>query len=309
MPADEPRAGSLAARLSATRRVLAIEDDPDIAEFLRAYFRASGYDFVHEDPVDADDGLSAILEHAPDCVLLDIGLRGFSGLDIYRRARGLASLALTPVVVVTADGTVRERTSETAAGIDGFVAKPFNVNTLADVVAQRIDAARRLGDSGVVEEGSEILTTAVLDARLADEIELSRRSGAPLTFGIVSIRLPRSPRGTDTGSVRSWLVRTLVQEATPKLAHDVALARTSTDELAIVAPGSTPAAVNRWLEPLLGQLRGPRALPGGEELHVELVAGLAGYPDHAAEADGLYMAADAALADATESGCLVAVAL
>lgn len=308
MAPDAFRSGSLSQRLTATRRVLAIEDDPDIAEFLRAYFRASGYDFVHEDPVDADDGVAAIVDHAPDCVLLDIGLRGFSGLDIYRRARGLASLALTPVVVVTADGTVRERTDATAAGIDGFVTKPFNVNTLADVVATRIEAARALGDSGVVEEGSDVLTTAVLDARLADEIELARRSGASIAFGIVSLRSPKAMRGDDP-SVRAWLVRTLVAEAASRIPTDVALARTSTDELAVVAPGSSCAEVLRWLEPLLGELRGPRALPGGEEVAVELVAGLAAYPEHAVEPDGLYMAADAALAAATDDRRLVAVAL
>ena len=309
MPADHLRPGSLTARFAATKRVLAIEDDPDIADFLRAYFRASGYDFVHEDPSDAADGLAAIEDHKPDCVLLDIGLRGFSGLEIYRAARARPNLALTPVVVVTADGTVREHTDATAAGIDGFVTKPFNVNTLASVVAKRIEAARRLGDSGVVEEGSEVLTTAVLDARLADEIEVSRRSGWPLTFGIVSVRVARVPRGDDEGAIRTWLVRTLVQEAAPRLATEVALARTSTDELAVVAPGSTPTEVRQWLEPLLAQLRGPRALPGGEQVTVELTAGLAGYPEAAADPDGLYMAADAALAGATDANDLVAVAL
>jgi len=307
VPSDEPRAGSLSARLSATRRVLAIEDDPDIAEFLRAYFRASGYDFVHEDPVDADDGLAAIVDHAPDCVLLDIGLRGFSGLEIYRRARAVPSLALTPVVVVTADGTVRERTAATAAGIDGFVTKPFNVNTLKEVVAQRIEAARHLGDSGVIEEGSEVLTAAVLDARLADEIDLAQASGTPLTFGIVGLRT--KGLGADAAAVRTWLVRVLVDEARPRMAAEVALARTSTDELAVVAPGSTPAEVARWLEPVLAELRRPRTLPGGESVTVELAAGLAGYPEHASEPDGLYMAADAALAGAAESRSLVAVAL
>ena len=286
MTPDSPRSGSLSSRLSATRRVLAIEDDPDIAEFLRAYFRASGYDFVHADPGDAE-----------------------AGLDIYRRARAVAALALTPVVVVTADGTVRERTDATAAGIDGFVTKPFNADTLAALVAQRIEAAEALGESGVVEEGSELLTTAVLDARLADEIDLALASGTSLTFGIVSMRIPKGLKGLDGPAVRTWLVRTLVGLARPRIAPDVALARTSSDELAVVAPGSTPAEVARWLEPVLGELRGARSLPGGDEVVVELLAGLAGYPEHAGDPDGLYMAADAALADAADAGRLVAVAL
>jgi DNA-binding response OmpR family regulator len=306
---DPIRSGSLSARLSATRRVLAIEDDPDIAEFLRAYFRASGYDFVHADPDDAEAGVAAIVEGAPDCVLLDIGLRGFSGLDIYRRARAVAALALTPVVVVTADGTIRERTNATAAGIDGFVTKPFNADTLAALVAQRIEAARALGESGVIEEGSEVLTTPVLDARLADEILHAQSSGRPLTFGIVSMRIPKGLKGLDAAAVRTWLVRTLVAQARPRIAADVALARTSTDELAVVAPGSTPEEVARWLEPVLGALRGARSLPGGDEVVVELLAGVAGYPEHAGDPDGLYMAADAALADAADANRLVAVAL
>jgi hypothetical protein len=67
--------------------------------------------------------------------------------------------------------------------------------------------------------------------------------------------------------------------------------------------------VARWLEPILTTLRGPRSLPGGDEVVVELLAGIAGFPEHAADPDGLYMAADAALADAADDGRLVAVAL
>jgi CheY-like chemotaxis protein len=306
---DPARPGSLTARFAATRRVLVIEDDPDIAEFLRAYFRASGYDFVHADPVDAADGLAAIERHQPDCVLLDIGLRGFSGLEIYRRARGVTALALTPIVVVTADATVRTRTDATAAGIDGFVSKPFNVNTLAEVVAQRIEAATHLGESGVVEEGSEVLTTAVLDARLADEIDLAQASGAPLTFGIISLPTLRGLPGRAGEEARSWLLRALVGEARPLLPPEVALARTSTDELAVVAPACTPAEAAEWLERILEHLRGRRTLPGGEEVVLEPTAGLAGYPEHALDPDGLYMCADSALADARDGRRLVAVAL
>lgn len=300
MPSDAIRSGSLTGRLAATRRVLAIEDDPDIADFLRAYFRASGYDFVHEDPRDAADGLAAILDHQPDCVLLDIGLRGFSGLEIYRLARATPALALTPVVVVTADGTVRARTDATAAGIDGFVSKPFNVNTLAELVSKRIAAAKELGDSGVVDEGSEVLTAAVLDARLADEIDMAQAEGSPLAFGIVTLRSPRGRRNPDDDAAHGYLVRVLVDEARPFLPAEVVLARTVTDELAVVAPATSSAEAAQLLERVLGHLRGKRTLPGGELVAVEPVAGVAAYPEHAIDPDGLYMAADAALADALD---------
>ncbi len=306
--APEPtRPGSLSSRLSATTRVLVIEDDPDISEFLRAYFRASGYDFVHVDPASAAEGLAAIEEHRPDCVLLDMTLRGCSGLDVYRLARSEQSLSFTPVIIVTADDTARHRTGSTAIGIDGFVTKPFNVNTLATVVGQRIDAARKLEEAAVDGEAG-VLSSAMLTARLADEMFHSRAAGSPLTFGLISMQV-RDARRELGGEGETWLVRELVAEARPRLPREVVLARTSTDELALLAPSATPKETAKWLEHVLGELRGPRALPGGDQVTVELTAGLACYPDHAAEPDGLFMAADAALADGTDRGLLVAIAL
>src|SRR3546814_17434254 len=83
MPEDH-RLGSVARRLAATERVLVVEDEHDIADFLRAYFRASGYDLVHIDPDTPLQVLDALDEHKPDCVLLDLNLRGFSGAAAYR---------------------------------------------------------------------------------------------------------------------------------------------------------------------------------------------------------------------------------
>ena len=122
---DASRPGSLASRLVATTRLLVVEDDPDIADFLRAYFRASGYDVVHCDPTSADEGLAAMREHRPDCVLLDLWLRGFSGLQLYRRVRSHDEFDLVPIIVLTADISARPRAEPLATGIDGFMPKPF----------------------------------------------------------------------------------------------------------------------------------------------------------------------------------------
>ena len=88
--ADMPRPGSIASRLHATSTVLVVEDEHDIADFLRAYFRASGYALVHVDPDSVDDVVAAVEKVDPACVLLDLHLRGFSGLDSYRLLRDSA---------------------------------------------------------------------------------------------------------------------------------------------------------------------------------------------------------------------------
>src|SRR4051794_26817662 len=111
---DEPRPGSLTSRLHASTTVLVVEDEHDIAGFLGAYFRASGLALVHCDPDRPEDVVAAVQTHQPDCMLLDLRLRGFSGLDVYRAVRDDASLPHFPVIMVTAD--TRDGSREAALG-------------------------------------------------------------------------------------------------------------------------------------------------------------------------------------------------
>lgn len=307
---DTNRPGSLSARLAASTVVLGVEDDADIAEFLRAYFRASGYGFIHLDPDDPDDVLTALAEHRPDCLLLDMGLRGFSGLDVYRRLRSRDAWRFLPVVVVTADITAEPRARAAASGIDAFVSKPFNADTLAEVVGGCIEAARRLAEKGEpLDEPSGVLTATVLEARLADEIGLARAVGRPLAFALVTLRGVAAVRSAVGGDGLAWLVRDLVTRALPLMPADASLGRTEDDELALLAPGLAPAEAARLLTAVLGQVRGSTVLPGGAEVVADPVAGVAGFPAHAVDPPGLFMAADAALSNALEAGDAVAVAL
>jgi DNA-binding response OmpR family regulator len=113
--------------------VLVVEDEHDIATSLRAYFRASGTDVVHVDPTAPADVADAVAAHEPTCVLLDLNLRGFSGLEAYEavRARGLD----TPVIVVTADPSPKAHRTALAAGVAVVVQKPFSAKELYAQVA------------------------------------------------------------------------------------------------------------------------------------------------------------------------------
>lgn len=296
---ERSRPGSLGARLAATTRLLVVEDEADIADFLRAYFRASGYDVLHVDPTSADEGLAAVRQHQPDCVLLDLWLRGFSGLQLYRRLRSHEEYDLLPVIVLTADVAARPRAEPLATGIDGFVPKPFGADELAQLVSSRIAEARRLGEAGALDPASGALAPRVLDARLAAELEVSATAGEPLTFSLVSLRSLRDVRAAVGGDGLAWLVRQLVAELRAALPATVALGRTDSAEVAVLLPGTPARPAAAAIERALGRARGSRPLPGGGEVRADPVAGVAAWPEHATDAEGLFMAADAALAEAT----------
>jgi len=125
--------GSLTSRLEPTETVLVVEDEHDIATFLRAYFRASGTDVVHVDPTSPADVAEAVAAHDPTCVLLDLNLRGITGLDVYRELRGRG--VPTPVIIVTADPNPRTHRTALAEGVAAIVKKPFNARELYALVA------------------------------------------------------------------------------------------------------------------------------------------------------------------------------
>lgn len=309
MAPESARPGSLSRRLEATTRILVVEDEVDIADFLRAYFRASGYDLVHVDPLAPEDVVAALDEHRPDCVLLDFGLRGFSGDDAYRLIRREERFAFLPVVVVTADMTAGPRAERYAAGIDGFVTKPFNVNTLAGEVGERIEAARRLALVGR-HASSELLNKQYLDARIQDELAIAARSSAEqLALALVHLRRIEATHGAVGPDGVAYVLRELVAFVRERLPQESVLAQTDEDDVVVLVPGMAPEDVAPVLDRALDEARRAIQLPGGADVAIDARAGLAGYPTHARTADELFMAADAALAESIDGDSRVRVAL
>lgn len=306
---EQGRPGSLSHRLSASTRILAVEDEDDIAEFLRAYFRASGYDLVRIDPTSPEDVIAAVEANHPDLILLDYGLRGFSGHEAYRLIRAQDRFAFLPVVVVTGDATAKAKTQDTASGLglDSFVTKPFNVNTLAGLVAERIEAARLMAKAGR-DENLGVMTQALLTARLRDEISAAPKD-QPLSFGLVQLRTLQTITSAAGQDGVTYVVRELISIARHHLPKEAILGRTDSNELALVVPGSGAGTVEASLAAALSAAPASINLPGGATVKVELSAGLASFPEHAGSVDELYMAADAALADAVDGHASLCVAI
>jgi CheY-like chemotaxis protein len=295
MPEDH-RLGSVARRLAATQRVMVVEDEQDIADFLRAYFRASGYDLVHIDPDTPLAVLEALDAQEPDCVLLDLNLRGFSGAEAYRLLRSDPRYALLPVIVVSARPDAQELVSATG-GIDAFVTKPFNVNTLAELVVERIASAAKVREASAADDVTGLLGHGYVEARLVDELTIAAPDH-PAAFALVRLRTLAEITTTVGSEGSRYVVQELIRRARAYLPDDAALGLTRTQELAVLLPGATADEAAQRLRTAIDGIGPTFQLPGGAEVKLRFAAGLAGYPDHAGDADSLYMAADSALADA-----------
>lgn len=305
--AEKRPLGSVARRLAATQRVMVVEDEQDIADFLRAYFRASGYDLVHIDPDTPLAVLEALDAQDPDCILLDLNLRGFSGAEVYRLLRTEPRYALLPVVVVSARPDAQALVPSTG-GIDAYVTKPFNVNTLAELVMERIASAAKLRAATAADEITGLLGHDYVEARLLDELTVAA-PGAPTAFVLVRLRSLQEITAAVGKEGSDYVVRELIRRAHALLPQDAALGLTRTDELAIVLPGLTAADVAPVLRAAMDDIGTLFELPGGAVVPLRYSAGVAAFPEHATDADALYMAADGALAEAVDSDLELVVSI
>jgi DNA-binding response OmpR family regulator len=113
-------------------RILLVEDDADLAQFIRKGLKEEHY--VVDVAVDGEEGLALALANAYDLLILDIMLPKLDGLTLCRRVRDKGFM--TPVLLLTARNTVEDKVSGFDTGADQFLPKPFAfVELLAQIRA------------------------------------------------------------------------------------------------------------------------------------------------------------------------------
>jgi signal transduction histidine kinase len=112
---------------AAPRRVLVVEDNDDLCDLLAELLRAAGHHVTCAR--DGPDGLEKLLSLAPNIAFVDIGLPGFDGLELARRARDSASTSW--LVALTGYGQTKDKELAKAAGFDDHLVKPVTDMGLA----------------------------------------------------------------------------------------------------------------------------------------------------------------------------------
>jgi signal transduction histidine kinase/ActR/RegA family two-component response regulator len=116
------------------RRVLLVEDNPDIAETTAAMLEFAGHTVRW-----ARDGLqalSAAQEFEPEVVLLDIGLPKLDGYQVAKRLRQMPATRLARVIALTGYGLPADRQRGREAGFDHHLLKPVDPGTLAELIEE-----------------------------------------------------------------------------------------------------------------------------------------------------------------------------
>ena len=139
----------------APTRVLVVDDEPKIRDLVRRYLQADG--FAVTEAADGQAALTALTDHQPDMIVLDVTMPILNGLEVLRRIRETSTV---PVLLLTAREDEIDKVLGLTAGADDYVVKPFGGRELAARLRAILRRTNQNNDTTAARPG--ITTSPVL---------------------------------------------------------------------------------------------------------------------------------------------------
>ncbi len=144
------------------KRLLIVDDDTQIRELLTFDISQSGY--IVDSASDGVEGLKKALENNYDLILLDVMMPKMNGYDVCKNIRLVKPHQ--PILLLTAKGTLEDKTQGFDCGADDYLVKPFEIQE----VLLRIRALLRRGDTNATKNNKEVLRAGDIEI-LPDSLE------------------------------------------------------------------------------------------------------------------------------------------
>jgi DNA-binding response OmpR family regulator len=123
------------------KKILVVDDDPDVCHSMQLRLKAHHYDTFFAG--DAISGMAEARKIEPDLIILDLGLPAGDGFLVMERLKSVPSLAVIPVVVVSARDLRENRQLALKAGAKAFLQKPADNAELLAVIRQALGESRQ----------------------------------------------------------------------------------------------------------------------------------------------------------------------
>jgi DNA-binding NarL/FixJ family response regulator len=115
-----------------THHILLVDDEPGLRQAVQAYLEDSG--FTVTTAANAQVAWELLQKQKPDLVVSDVMMPQVSGYEFLKQLRDDPRFQHLPVVFLTARGMTKDRIAGFRAGVDGYIAKPFDPDELVAVI-------------------------------------------------------------------------------------------------------------------------------------------------------------------------------
>ena len=161
--------------------ILVVEDDAPIRNLITTTLKTQDYKYIAA--ATASEALQQATIHAPDVMLLDLGLPDLDGIEVIRRIRSWSAM---PIIVISARSEDSDKIEALDSGADDYLTKPFSVEEL--LARLRVLTRKKgSGSTNVYTLADLTVDTAARTAKRGDRtLELSAREYALLEYLIRS---------------------------------------------------------------------------------------------------------------------------
>jgi len=118
------------------KTILIVDDSAAIRQMVAFTLKSAGYAVIEAE--DGGEALAKAKAQAISLVLTDQNMPNMDGLSLVKALRGLPKFASTPILMLTTESGDTKKMEGKAAGANGWLVKPFNPNTLINVVRKFI---------------------------------------------------------------------------------------------------------------------------------------------------------------------------
>jgi two-component system KDP operon response regulator KdpE len=108
-----------------SRRILIVDDEPDIRRFLRASLKLYQYEIL--EAATGKDAIQMVDDHRPDLIILDLGLPDLDGVEVTRQVRQTSHI---PIIILSVRNSENEKIEALDAGAEDYLTKPFGMGEL-----------------------------------------------------------------------------------------------------------------------------------------------------------------------------------
>lgn len=130
------------------KRILIVDDKASMRHMLRQVFHETGFEVV--EAADGDEAVSRVREGSLDLVITDVKMPKADGLTVLKECR--AALPRTPVIVMTAYGTIEQAVETIRQGAFDYIVKPFSISEIEIKSQRAFDQARLQSENEYLKE-------------------------------------------------------------------------------------------------------------------------------------------------------------
>ena len=125
------------------RRILIVEDNSDMRDFLRRVLARHGY--AHLEAADGSEGMEIAQQDHPDLILMDMSLPELDGFEATRRLKANKETQHVPIIAVTAHARPSDEKRALEAGCDAYLSKPYSLREFLDIVQKFLPSPVAIG--------------------------------------------------------------------------------------------------------------------------------------------------------------------